>query len=87
MVITTYYYIAGWIAQALGAEGEGRGEISAIGIKLLVIGKTISYSRGSEHGPTLPTMMVRQVQAYGNLKFATKPAFFFVCYLEAICIE
>jgi hypothetical protein len=73
--------------QALGAKGEGHGENSAIGIKLLVIGKTISYSRGSEHHPTLPTMMVRQVQAFGNLKFATKLAFLFAFYLEAICIE
>jgi hypothetical protein len=86
-VLQQTYYIAGWIAQALGAEGAGRRENSAIGKKLLVIMTAISYSKGNEHDPLLPTTMVRQVQAFGSLKFATKPAFLFVCYLEAICIK
>jgi hypothetical protein len=81
------YYIAGWIAQAIRATGEDRGENSTIGIKLQEVGKAIWYPIFSKFNPTLPTKLVCQVQALGNFKFATKPSLLFVCYLEAICIE
>jgi hypothetical protein len=78
------YYIAGWILNASKKEATKRGHSSRFGEFLALLASNCKMHRTAAKESDLPTELVEEHQAFGNLSFPTKAFHEFISFMEAV---
>ena len=78
------YYIAGWILNASKKEATKRGDSSSFGEFLVALANNCVMHRTAAKESDLPTELVEEHQAFGNLSFPTRLFYEFISVMEAV---